>query len=136
MGVILLLHGEEYNMYFIGNILWLLLGGIIAFILWMLAGLILCLTIIGIPFGIQCFKIAEFVLWPFGKEIELGNFGAGGLLLNIIWILLFGWEFAVFHVVIGLILCITIVGIPFGLQHFKFAKLGLIPFGARIYSVR
>jgi len=123
-------------MYFIGNIIWLLLGGIIAFILWMLAGLILCITIIGIPFGIQCFKIAEFVLWPFGKEIELGNFGAGGLLLNIIWILFFGWEFAIFHVVIGLILCITIIGIPFGLQHFKFAKLGLIPFGARIYSVR
>lgn len=122
-------------MYFIGNILWLLLGGIIAFILWMLAGLILCITIIGIPFGIQCFKIAEFVLWPFGKEIELGNFGAGGLLLNIIWLLFFGWEFAIFHVVIGLILCITIIGIPFGLQHFKFAKLGLIPFGARIYSV-
>jgi uncharacterized membrane protein YccF (DUF307 family) len=136
MGVILPLFGEEYDMYFIGNILWLLLGGIIAFILWVIAGLILCITIIGIPFGIQCFKIAEFVLWPFGKEIELGNFGAGGLLLNIIWLLFFGWEFAIFHVVIGLILCITIVGIPFGLQHFKFAKLGLIPFGARIYSVQ
>jgi uncharacterized membrane protein YccF (DUF307 family) len=127
---------EESDMNFIGNILWLLLGGIISFILWVLAGLVLCLTIIGIPFGLQCFKIAEFVLWPFGKEIELGNFGAGGLILNVIWLLLFGWELAIFHVVIGLVLCVTIIGIPFGLQHFKFAKLGLIPFGAKIYPVQ
>jgi uncharacterized membrane protein YccF (DUF307 family) len=119
-------------MSFIGNIIWLLLGGIIAAILWFLAGLILCVTIIGIPFGVQCFKIAGFVLWPFGKEIELGNFGAGGLIFNIIWLVLFGWGFAISHLIIGLIFCITIVGIPFGLQHFKFAQLGLIPFGAKI----
>lgn len=119
-------------MNFIGNIIWLLIGGIIAAILWALSGLLLCLTIIGIPFGLQCFKIAGFVLWPFGKEIELGHFGAGGLIFNIIWLIVFGWEFAVTHVIIGLIFCITIIGIPFGIQHFKFAKLGLIPFGARI----
>ncbi len=119
-------------MNFIGNIIWLLLGGIIAFILWSIAGVILCITVIGIPFGVQCFKIAKFVLWPFGKEIELGHFGAGGLIFNIIWLILFGWEFAITHFVIGSIFCITIVGIPFGLQHFKFAKLGLIPFGAII----
>ncbi|NLL85629.1 MAG: YccF domain-containing protein [Syntrophomonadaceae bacterium] len=121
-------------MNFIGNIIWLLIGGIIAAILWALSGLLLCLTIIGIPFGLQCFKIAGFVLWPFGKEIELGHFGAGGLIFNIIWLIVFGWEFAVTHVIIGLIFCITIIGIPFGIQHFKFAKLGLIPFGARIIS--
>jgi uncharacterized membrane protein YccF (DUF307 family) len=119
-------------MSFIGNIIWLLLGGIIVAILWFLAGVILCVTIIGIPFGLQCFKIAGFVLWPFGKEIELGNFGAGGLIFNIIWLVLFGWGFAIAHLTIGLIFCITIVGIPFGLQHFKFAQLGLIPFGAKI----
>ncbi|KJS82121.1 MAG: membrane protein [Peptococcaceae bacterium BICA1-8] len=119
-------------MNFIGNIIWLVFGGIIAFILWSIAGLILCVTIIGIPFGIQCFKIAKFVLWPFGKEIELGHFGAGGLLFNIIWLIFFGWEFAIAHLVIGVIFCITIIGIPFGLQHFKFAQLGLIPFGAKI----
>jgi uncharacterized membrane protein YccF (DUF307 family) len=82
-------------MNFIGNIIWLLIGGIIAAIAWLLAGLVLCITIIGIPFGIQCFKIAQFVLWPFGKEIQLGNFGAGGLIFNIIWLIVFGWEFAI-----------------------------------------
>jgi len=120
-------------MNFIGNIIWLLFGGIIAFVAWGAAGLIMCVTVIGIPFGVQCFKIAGFVLWPFGKEIEIGNFGAGGLIFNIIWLIVFGWEFALAHLGIGLIFCITIIGIPFGLQHFKFAKLGLIPFGAEIH---
>lgn len=120
-------------MNFIGNIIWLIFGGILGAILWTLAGLILCITIIGIPFGIQCFKIALFVLWPFGRQIELGGFGVGGLLLNIIWIIFLGWELAVTHLVIGLIFCLTIIGIPFGLQHFKFAQLGLMPFGAEIH---
>ena len=119
-------------MNFIGNIIWLLFGGIIASIIWCIAGLILCVTVIGLPFGIQCFKISGFVLWPFGKEIELGHFGAGGLLFNIIWLIFFGWGFAIAHLVIGIIFCITIVGIPFGIQHFKFAQLGLIPFRAVI----
>lgn len=119
-------------MNFIGNIIWLIFGGILAAILWTLAGIILCVTVIGIPFGVQCFKITRFVLWPFGKEIELGNFGAGGIILNIIWLVVFGWEFALTHLIIGLMFCVTIIGIPFGLQHFKFAKLGLIPFGAKI----
>lgn len=119
-------------MNFIGNIIWLIFGGIIAAVLWAAAGLILCITIIGIPFGVQCFKIANFVLWPFGKEIELGHFGVGGLIFNIIWLIFFGFEFAIAHLIIGLAFCITIIGIPFGIQHFKFAQLGLIPFGARI----
>lgn len=121
------------RMNFIGNLIWLIFGGIIAGIAWFLAGLILCITIIGIPFGIQCFKISTFVFWPFGKEIELGNFGVGGLLFNIIWIIFFGWEFAIIHFIIGVVFCITIIGIPFGIQHFKFAQLGLIPFGAKIH---
>ena len=120
-------------MNFLGNIIWLLFGGIVAAIAWFLAGIILCITIIGIPFGIQCFKISAFVLWPFGQEIEIGNFGVGGLLLNIIWLIIFGWEFAIFHLIVGAIFCITIIGIPFGFQHFKLAKLGLIPFGAKIH---
>jgi uncharacterized membrane protein YccF (DUF307 family) len=120
-------------MNIIGNIIWLLFGGIVASIVWALAGTILCITIIGIPFGLQCFKISGFVLWPFGKSIEVGDFGAGGLIFNIIWLIVFGWEFAITHLIIGAIFCITIVGIPFGIQHFKFAKLGLIPFGAKIY---
>lgn len=119
-------------MNLLGNIIWLLFGGILGAIAWLIAGLVLCLTIIGIPFGLQCFKIAQLVLWPFGKEVELGYFGAGGLLLNILWLILFGWELALGHFIIGLIFCLTIIGIPFGLQHFKFAKLAFIPFGARI----
>lgn len=119
-------------MNFLGNIIWLLFGGIIAAIAWFIAGMILCVTIIGIPFGIQCFKISALVFWPFGKEIVPGNFGVGGLLLNIIWIIFFGWEFAIAHLILGVIFCITIIGIPFGLQHFKLAQLGLIPFGAKI----
>ena len=123
-------------MSFLGNIIWLVFGGIITSILWFAAGLVLCITIIGIPFGIQCFKISSLVFWPFGRDVELGNFGAGGLLFNIIWLVLFGWEFAIVHIAWGLVLCITVIGIPFGLQHFKLAKLGFIPFGATIYSKR
>ena len=78
-------------------------------------------------------KISTFVLWPFGKEIEIGNFGVGGLLLNIIWIIFLGWAIALAHLSTGVIFCITIVVIPFGLQHFKFAKLGIIPFGAEMH---
>lgn len=122
-------------MRFIGNIIWIIFGGLLGAIAWSLAGLLLCITIIGIPFGLQCFKIAGFVLWPFGRVIILGNFGAGGLIFNIIWLLVFGWEFALGHLVIGLIFCLTIIGIPFGLQHFKLAQLGLIPFGAEIRRV-
>lgn len=122
-------------MNFIGNIIWLVFGGIIAAILWFLSGLLLCITVIGIPFGIQCFKIANFVIWPFGRDVEIGNFGAGGLILNVIWILVFGWELAVAHVIVGAIFFLTIIGIPFGLQHMKFAKLSLAPFGARIYPI-
>lgn len=120
-------------MSFLGNIIWLLFGGIVAAIGWFIAGLLLCITIVGIPFGVQCMKIAGVVLWPFGRNIEVGSFGVGGLLFNIIWLVFFGWELALAHLTTGLIFCITIIGIPFGLQHFKLAKLGLIPFGAKIY---
>ncbi|NLL05407.1 MAG: YccF domain-containing protein [Clostridiaceae bacterium] len=119
-------------MSFLGNIIWLLFGGIVAAIGWFAAGLILCVTIVGIPFGVQCMKIAGFVLWPFGRKIEVGNFGVGGLLLNILWLIFFGWGLALGHLTTGVLFCITIIGIPFGLQHFKLAKLGLLPFGAKI----
>ena len=119
-------------MSFIGNLLWIILGGIISAFLWAIAGLLLCVTIIGIPFGIQCLKIAGFVLWPFGREVAPGGFGVMGAIGNIIWILVCGIELCLIHLAFGLFLCITIVGIPFGLQHFKMAKLALIPFGAQI----
>ncbi len=119
-------------MSILGNLIWLIFGGVISALIWMFAGLLLCVTVVGIPFGYQCFKIAGFVLWPFGRDVEIGHFGAGGFLMNLIWIVLFGWELAIGHVIIGLLMCITVVGIPFGLQHFKFARLAFLPFGARI----
>ena len=123
------------RMNIIGNFIWLVFGGILGAIAWMIAGLLLCVTLIGIPFGLQCFKIAGFVLWPFGRDVDLGNFGAAGFLFNVIWILILGWELAVLHLVIGILFCITVVGIPFGIQHLKLSKLGLLPFGARIYWI-
>ncbi len=119
-------------MSLIGNLVWLLLGGIVLAVLWAVAGLLLCITIVGIPFGLQCFKFAGFVLWPFGRTVEVGNFGVGGLLGNIIWILLLGWELCIAHLFVGAVLCLTIIGIPFGLQHMKLAMLAILPFGARI----
>lgn len=121
-------------MHLLGNLIWIVLGGLVSAILWFTAGLLCCITFVGIPFGIQCFKMASFVLWPFGRDVDAGGFGLGGFLGNILWILILGWELAVTHLVIGLVFCITIIGIPFGKQHFKLAKLSLIPFGAKIYT--
>ena len=115
----------------LGNILWLLLGGPWLALGWSLVGLLYCVSIIGLPIGWQCFKIAGFLIWPFGKEIEYGG-GAGSLLVNIIWIFFGGLELALVTLVSGLILCLTIIGIPFGLQMFKYAKLALMPFGTKV----
>lgn len=115
----------------IGNLLWLLLGGLVLSIGWCLAGLLLCITVIGIPLGIQCFKIAALCLAPFGRTIEYGG-GLGSLFLNFLWIILFGWELAIVSLVSGLLLCATIIGIPFGMQAFKLAKLSLMPFGSAV----
>lgn len=118
----------------LGNFVWLVLGGFVLSMFWALAGILMCATIIGIPFGLQAFKIAAFVLWPFGREPEVGNMGPVGLVGNILWIVLFGWELAVGHLVMGLIFCLTIIGVPIGLQHFKVARLAFIPFGADIIT--
>lgn len=119
----------------IGNILWVIFGGLFSALIWVLGGVLLCITIIGIPFGVQCFKIAGLVLWPFGRTVDAGNFGFGGLIMNVLWAVFIGWELFLNHIVFGVILCITIIGIPFGLQHFKFALLSFIPFGAQIRKV-
>lgn len=121
-------------MRIIGNILWLVLGGFALALGWALAGLILCITIIGIPFGVQCFKIAGFALFPFGREIgyPARATGCGSVLFNILWLVLFGWELALGALISGVLMCITIVGIPFGRQSFKLAQLSLMPFGAEI----
>ena len=119
-------------MSLLGNIIWIVLGGIVSAILWSIAGLLCMITVVGIPLGLQCFKIAGLTLAPFGKKVEVGNLGAVNLLANILWILLLGWELCLFHIGVGILMCITIIGIPFGKQHFKLAALALLPFGATI----
>ncbi len=119
---------------FIGNILWALIIGILGFIAWVLLGVLFCITIIGIPFGYQCFKISTLYLVPFGKEIVYGNFGVGSIILNVLWVSTFGVTLAFVHLVAGLILCLTIIGIPFGIQCFKLSLLCLLPFGAQIVT--
>ena len=116
----------------IGNILWVIFGGFCTAIEWIIAGLIMCLTIIGIPFGVQSFKIASFALWPFGREIRRGTTGIGKLLLNIIWIIFGGLYIALGHLVFALLFAITIIGIPFAVQHLKLAGIAFAPFGAEI----
>ena len=119
----------------LGNIIWFVLGGFLSFILWMIPGILLCVTIIGIPFGVQCIKIASYVALPFKKEVTIGKIGVGRLLGDIIWILVFGWEFALMHIIIGVLFSITIIGIPFGKQHFKFAQLSIVPFNSKVEKI-
>ncbi|MFV0314351.1 MAG: YccF domain-containing protein [Anaerotignum sp.] len=116
----------------LGNVLWLICGGVISAAGWFLAAALCCITIIGIPIGVQCVKFGKMALWPFGTEIVYGDFGTGSFILNVIWLIFCGVELAVGFLVLGALCCITIVGIPFGVQHFKFAKLALLPFGAEI----
>lgn len=115
----------------LGNCLWFLCGGFVSGCSWLLAGLLCCCTIVGIPLGLQCFKFAGLAFFPFGKEITYGG-GTMSLLANIIWLVCFGVPMAVENAVIGLICYITIIGIPFGKQFMKIAKLSLMPFGAEI----
>lgn len=115
----------------LGNLLWFIFGGFLAGLSWLLAGCLWCITIIGIPVGVQCFKLAVLSFFPFGKEVRYGG-GAGSLLLNILWLLVSGLPLAVEHAVFGSVLCVTVIGIPFGLQQFKLAKLALMPFGAEV----
>ena len=115
----------------IGNIIWFILGGVIGGLTWILVGLTWCVTIIGIPVGKQCFKLASISFFPFGKKIIYGQ-KASSVILNILWIVFGGIEIAVGYLIAGVIFCCTIVGIPFGKQCFKIMKLAFIPFGAKI----
>ena len=116
------------------NILWLLLGGIFTAVEYVVASVGMMLTIIGIPFGIQTLKMSLLALCPFGKEVPTSPQAGGCLsvIINIIWILLGGIWISLSHLVFGILLCITIIGIPFGKQHFKLAGLALAPFGKKI----
>ncbi len=115
----------------IGNILWFLFGGLIGGLAWVLAGCLWCITIIGIPVGLQCFKFASLAFFPFGKEVVYGG-GGFSFLVNLIWIIFFGLEMAIGYCILGCLWCITILGIPIGKQCFKMAKLSLRPFGASV----
>lgn len=116
----------------LGNMLWFICGGFVSGLGWCAAGVLWCVTIVGIPVGVQCFKFASLSFWPFGKEVRYGG-GAGSLLLNILWMVITGLPMAIASAGMGVVLCATIIGIPFGLQHFKIAKLAIMPFGAEIY---
>lgn len=121
-------------MSLLGNIIWLIFGGFLAGIGYILGGLLVCVTIIGIPFGQQAIKLGVATMTPFGREI-VPTPEAGSLLnmvLNIIWIVVIGWGIAVTHLTSALILAVTIIGIPFALQHLKLIPLALFPFGREL----
>ncbi len=115
---------------FIGNILWFIFGGLILGLFWSILGVILCITIIGIPFGVQCFKTAKLSFFPYGKKVKIHFFKHP--IVNTIWAILFGWELTLLYLILGIVYCITVIGISRGIQIFKFAKLALLPFGAEV----
>lgn len=131
LAIIVLYKRKVIIMGCLGNIIWFIFGGFVQGLSWCLAGILWCLTIIGIPIGLQCFKFAKISFFPFGKEIYYGG-GTGSFLLNLIWLVISGIPLALVSVTSGIVLCLTIIGIPFGLQSFKMARLALMPFGSRV----
>jgi uncharacterized membrane protein YccF (DUF307 family) len=123
-------------MNFLGNLIWLIFGGLIIAIEYFIGSLVLMITIIGIPFGIQTLKMASLSLWPFGRDTVVHTRASGCLyvLMNVIWLLAGGLWIAATHAIFGVLLCITIIGIPFGLQHFKLTAIALSPFGRDIVN--
>lgn len=121
-------------MNLIGNIIWLIFGGFLTALEYVLSGLFLCLTIIGIPFGLQCFKLAALMLFPFGREVRNSSqvMGCLSLPLNILWIIFSGFWIAITHLFFGILLAITLIGLPFAKQHFKLMRLSFMPFGKEI----
>ncbi len=121
-------------MRILANIIWLIFGGLEVFVLYLLGSVLLCLTIIGIPFAIQTFKLAVLSLWPFGRQVveRPGGMGCLGLVMNVIWILVGGLWIALTHLLFALLLAITIIGLPWAVQHGKLAVLALTPFGKEI----
>ena len=118
-------------MKFIGNIIWVLFGGLLISLGYLFGGLILCLTIVGIPFGVQIMRLGMFALWPFGGEVRPKPNATGCLqiIMNVLWIIFGGIEVALSHLTLGVVFCCTIIGIPFGLQHFKLMLYAVLPFG-------
>ena len=121
-------------MSLIGNLIWFIFGGLLLGIGYLFGGMVLCFTIVGIPFGLQIMKLGLFAMCPFGGEVVPGNNASGclPLLLNVLWIICGGIEVALTHLALGIVFSITIVGIPFGMQHFKLMMLALMPFGHEV----
>ncbi len=122
-------------MNLLGNLIWLIFGGLVTAIGYFLGGVAMMVTIIGIPFGFQLIKIGSLCLWPFGRTFQVDRGNVPGCLfgiLNIIWLLIAGLWISLLHIVFGFLLCITIIGIPWGMQHFKLASFALTPFGRKV----
>jgi uncharacterized membrane protein YccF (DUF307 family) len=120
----------------VGNILWFVLAGLWLAIGYVIAGIIACILIITIPFGIASFRLAGFVIWPFGRTaVWRRNAGVWSVIGNIIWILLLGWELALVHLIAGVLLCITIIGIPFAVACWKMIPLALLPLGRQVVPI-
>jgi uncharacterized membrane protein YccF (DUF307 family) len=124
-------------MRLVGNFIWLIFGGLIIAIEYFIGSIVLMITIIGIPFGIQTLKMAALAIWPFGRDTRVQSRASGCLyiIMNVLWLLTGGLWIALTHVIFGALLCITIIGIPFGLQHFKLTAIALSPFGRDIVYV-
>ena len=124
-------------MKFIGNLVWLIFGGIIIAVEYFVGSIVLMVTIIGIPFGIQTLKMGALAIWPFGRDTRVHERASGCLyiLMNVLWLICGGIWIAITHAIFGLLLCITIIGIPFGLQHFKLTAIALNPFGRDIVNI-
>lgn len=122
--------GKTLNL--LGNILWVILGGLETAMGWAVGGIILCITIIGIPFGLQCIKMAGFIVWPFGREVKRDQGGGGRFILNLLWVIIIGLVLAISHIIMGIVFAITIIGIPFAQQHFKMVGIAFAPFGTTI----
>ncbi|MCI1665467.1 MAG: YccF domain-containing protein [Atopobiaceae bacterium] len=120
-------------MSFIGNVIWFLFAGLWQALAWAFVGALWCITVVGIPVGLQCFKMAGLSCMPFGRQVVYGG-GLGSTVVNVLWIVFGGAELALAFCVNGALLCITVVGIPFGLQCFKQAKLALMPIGAAVVA--
>jgi len=118
-------------MSLLGNLIWLIFGGLLAGLGYIIGGVLLCLTIVGIPFGLQSIKLGMATFTPFGKEVVEGEHANSPLrvLFNLIWLVLFGWEIALNHLLWAVVLAITIVGLPFSKQHIKLIPMALLPFG-------
>ncbi|MDQ1009027.1 uncharacterized membrane protein YccF (DUF307 family) [Streptomyces sp. V4I23] len=115
------------------NVIWLILSGFWLFLGYLAAGVILCITIIGIPFGLASFRIGVYALWPFGyTTVDRRDSGAPSLVGNVLWVILAGWWLALGHIVTGIALCLTIIGIPFGVANFKLIPVSLMPLGREI----